>query len=279
MRKFFYITFFCVQILHSQNVDKLKLVYSKGGSSWDKNGIYSTCEVFELFKTKTGDYKFSTHLKINSIQKGKSMFYNDTIAYKTKKYRLLTNNEIDKLLYELKTNKENYTEFFLTTNFLCPTNKEIIKIANKYKKEDYFKNDYDEKEYVVKKYSEIKNYKYFNEFLSKNKPSIHDHELTFDAWNSLGIFTFSNNITKIYNLQFFKNCGQPISIDSIEIDEQRRIKIFENANKQVINLEVNKILQSILPQNTILYSALDLRNIRDNYIKWFLENKSDSFKY
>src|ERR1035437_999818 len=271
MRKILYITLFCIQILHSQNVEKLEFVYSKGSSSWGQNGIYSTSEVIELSKTETGDYKISKHLKINSIQKNKSKFINDTIAYKTKNYILITNNKIANLLIELNTNKENFTEDFLTSNFLNPTNKEIIEIANK----EYFKNDYDEKENVNSKYSEIKNYKYFNEFLRKNKPNITEHELTVDAWNCLDIITFSKDITKIYNLQFFKNCGQPISINSIDIDKIGKIRIIENTNRQVINLEINKILQSILPKNTVLCNALDLRNIRDNYIKWFLENKRD----
>ena len=97
-----------------------------------------------------------------------------------------------------------------------------------------------------------------------------------DAWNKLSIITFSDGETKLYSLQFFKNCGQPISIDFIEIDKKDKIvKFIENKkNATIINLNANLILQKIFPNNTKLWNVLDLKNIRTKYISWYLENKT-----
>ncbi|MEN9449089.1 MAG: hypothetical protein RJA25_2379, partial [Bacteroidota bacterium] len=55
--------------------------------------------------------------------------------------------------------------------------------------------------------------------------------------------------------------------------------IIENKNSSIINLNVNLILLKILPKNTKLNVALDLNNIRNEYINWFLENKRNEFEY
>ena len=99
-----------------------------------------------------------------------------------------------------------------------------------------------------------------------------------DAWNKLSIITFSKEETKLYSLQFFKNCGQPISIDFIEIDRKDKIvKFIEHKSSTIINLNVNLILQKILPNNTKLWNVLDLKNIRNKYINWYLETKTYTF--
>jgi hypothetical protein len=178
-------------------------------------------------------------------------------------------------LIEINTNKENFTEYFLTTNFIKPTKKEIYKIAKRNDSKDLFMSYYNEKEVIDQTYSEIQNYKYLKDFLTTNKPDIDEYEVRVDVWNSLRITTFSKEFTKIYDLQFFKNCGQPISSNLIEIDKLGKIKIIRNSDRQIINLEVNQILQNILPKNKNLWRSLDLRNIRDNYIECFLKNKKN----
>lgn len=249
-----------------------------GGSSWGKNGIYSRSEIFELIKTENGDFKVSLHLKINQKAHNK-VFSQDSITIKTSNYKNIPKNKIDYLLTSLNTNKENFTEEFLMQNFTKPTKKEILKIAKQNGDKSYLKNDYDEKNDTEKKYSEIQNYKYFNEYLELNKPDLNIISLTLDGWNSLGIITFSKEETKLYNLDFFKYCGQPISRKYIEINEKdKKVNITENS-PSIINLNVNLILLKILPKNAKSTIELNLNNIRDEYITWFLENKTSEFEY
>lgn len=273
---------FCGNYIFSQNfenISKIKFSYIYGGSSWGKNGIYSRSEIFELTKTENGDFKISQHLKINQKVHNK-VFSEDSITINTSNYKTIPKSDVDYLLTSLNTNKENFTEEFLIQNFTKPTKKEILKIAKQNGDKNYLKNDYDEKNDTEKKYSEIQNYKYFGEYLKLNKPILNVITLTLDAWNSLGIITFSKEETKLYDLDFPKYCGHPISVNYIEIKEKdKKINIIENKSSSIINLNVNLILLKILPKNTKLSVELNLNNIRDEYINWFLENKRTEFEY
>lgn len=264
---------------NSESIDKIKFFYSIGGSSWGKNGIYSRREIIELKKTENGDFKISKQLKVNEKANG-NVFSQDTIIINSSEYKTIPKDEIDNLLISLNTNKENFTEEFLKKNFDKPNKKEILKIAKNNDNKSYLKNDYDEKSDTEKKYSEIQEFKYFDDYLKLDKPNINEYMVTMDAWNNLGIVTFSKEETKSYNLDFFKYCGQPISVDYIEINEkEKKVNIIENKSFSIINLNVNLILLKILPENTKLLSQLNLNKIRNKYIEWFLENKTNEFKY
>jgi hypothetical protein len=264
---------------NSESIDKIKFVYSIGSSSWGKNGIYSRKEIIELIKTANGDFKISKQLKVNEKANG-NIFSEDTIKINSSDYKTISKEEIDNLLISLNTNKENFTEEFLKKNFDKPNKKEILKIAKDNDNKSYLKNDYDEKHHTEKKYSEIQDFKYFDEYLQSNKPNINEFMVTMDAWNNLGIVTFSKEETKSYNLDFFKYCGQPISVDFIEINEKgKKVNTLENKSFSIINLNVNLILLKTLPENTKLWSQLNLNKIRNKYIEWFLENKTNEFKY
>ena len=272
---------FCGNFIFSQNfenLNKIKFSYSVGGSSWGRNGIYSRIEIFELIKTENGDFKISQHLKVNEKVYNK-VFSKDSITIETSNYKTIPKSEVDYLLYSLNTNKENFTEEFLMQNFAKPTKKDILKIAKQNGEKSYLKNDYDEKNETEKKYTEIQNYKYFDEYLNLNKPDINIFTITSDGWNRLGIITFSNEETKLYNLDFFQNCGQPISVNYIEINEKdKKVNILENSSS-IINLNVNLVLLKILPKKTKSTIELNLNNILNKYITWFLENKTGEFKY
>lgn len=264
---------------NSENIDKIKLAYSIGGSSWGKNGIYSRIEIIELTKTENGDFKISKQLKINESVNGK-VFSKDSIIINTSYYKIILKDKIDYLLISLNTNKENFTEEFLKQNFTKPNKNEVLKAAKENDCKSYLKNNYDEKIDTEKKYSEIQEFKYFDEYLKLNKPTIGEISITMDAWNVLGIVTFSKEETKSYNLEFSKNCGQPVSINQIEINEKdKKLNVLDNKISSIINLNVNLILLEILPENTKLSTQLNLNKIRNSYINWFLENKRSEFKY
>lgn len=274
MNKILYlILIVCGQFSLAQNpedIDKIRFSYSIGGSPWGNNGIYSRNEIFELVKKENGDFKFISHLKVNDLVRNKKIT-KDTVIIKIKKYPIITKNEIENLLRELNTNRDNYTGELLKQNFTKPTQSEILEIAKKSYHKNYFKNDYDEKEDTQKKYSQIQEYRYFDEFINIDKPNIENFEFTIDAWNSLGITTFSKEEIITYSSDYFHNCGQPISIDNT--------KMKDNQVKQIINLNVNLIIQKILPKECKISEVVDLNNIKLKYINWFMNNKTSEFKY
>jgi hypothetical protein len=167
-----FILLFNGQYIFSQNsksIDKIEFVYSIGGASWGKNGIYSRREIIELKKTENGDFKSSKQLKVNEKAKG-NIFSKDTIKVNSSEFKTIPKDGIDNLLISLNTNKDNFSEEFLKKNFDKPNKKEILKIAKGNDNKGYLKNDYDEKSVTEKKYSEIQEFKYFDEYLKLNKP-------------------------------------------------------------------------------------------------------------
>lgn len=265
---------------NTENISKIELLYTFGGSLWGKSGIYSRSEFIELTKIENGDFKFSRQIKISEKVNSKRVFSKDSTEINTSNFKIISKNEIENLLKSLNTNEENFTEEFLKQNFLKPTKKEIFKIAKQNNFKNYFKNNYDEKSDTEKKYSEIQDFKYFKEFLNKNKPNRDEYILTMDVWNNLSIITYSQQETKLYDFSLFYNCGQPINSSLIEINKTTKaVNTLENTRTSIINLNANLIIQKIIPEDSKLWKEIDLNNIKRKYISWFLENKITEFVY
>ena len=283
MKKFLLLLLFFlgnfIYLQNTENINKIELVYMFGGSSWGKNGIYSRSEFFELTKVENGNFKISKHLKV-SEKVNEKIFSKDSTEIKTSDYKIISKNEIENLLKSLNTNEDNFAEELLKQNFLKPTKKEIFKIAKNNNFKSYFKNSYDEKSDTEKKYSEIQDFKYFKEFLNKNKPNRDEYILTMDVWNNLSIITYSQQESKLYDFSLFCNCGQPINSSLIEINKTTKsINTLENTRTSIINLNANLIVQKIIPENSKLWKEIDLNNIKRKYISWYLENKISEFEY
>jgi len=235
MKKFLLLFFFLGNFIYSQNAEnihKIEFNYIYGGSSWGKNGIYSRSEYFEIIKTENGDFKISKQLKINE-KVNRDVFSKDSIEINTSNYKLISKKEIENLIESLNTNEDNFKVEFLKENFTKPTKKEISKIAKKYDSKNYFKNNYDDKSDTEKKYSEIINYKYFDEFVEKNKPELDRYILTMDVWNNFSIITYKKQESIIYDFQLFYNCGQPIISSLVEINKKiKQLTISMNQENQ-----------------------------------------------
>jgi hypothetical protein len=276
MRKFvFLVLLMSSYCTFSQNsdIEKITFNYSIGGSSWGQNRIFSRSEIFELIKDKNGDFLFNKLLKIKNKVRNQKIT-KDTIAIKKESQSTISKNEIENLVNELNTNRENFIEDFLRKNFTKPTKKEILKIAKKNNEKDLFVNDYEEKYEIENKYSDIQNFKYLSEFLTINQAKINSTFTTFDAWNILIIIIYKKDEVKMYDLRFFESYGQPISIHNIKIVDEKtnNFEIIGNTEKQIINLNVNQVLQKILPQKSMTSNIIDLDNIKNEYIIWHLKN-------
>ena len=101
-------------------------------------------------------------------------------------------------------------------------------------------------------------------FLIFKRPTIEYEMVVIDNYNKLRIITAKNNDTTEYRCQFFEPLGQP----TIRYDNKNYMKC-----SKVFNLEANTSAQSFLPKSSIIYRVLDLNNIKDAYIKWYLDNK------
>lgn len=283
MKKILLIFVFFINFTYSQNtenIDKIEFLYTFGGSLWGKSGIYSRSEFIELTKSKNGEFKISRQIKVSEKVNRKRVFSKDSTEVNISNYNLISNKEIENLLKSLNTNEDNFTEEFLKQNFLKPTKKEIFDIAKKNNFKDYFKNNYDENSDTEKKYLEIQNFKYLEEFLNQNKPNRNEYILTMDAWDNLSVITYSEQKTKLYEFSFFYNCGQPIISSFIEINKKTKsVNTIENTRTSIINLNANLILQKIIPKNLRLWKEIDLNNIKRKYITWFLDKKISEFKY
>lgn len=239
----------------SKPSNKLTFQYDIGHSSWGKSGVYANTEKIEFLQTENGDYKVQRHLKVQSKVRGK-VFTKDTITLN--KSFTISQNRIKELLGYLNRNEENYTAAFIVPKLKKPSERLILKIAKRDDNKWKIKNNYSDKEDREKIFSSIQNFEGFEEFISIDKPNVNIVTVTSDAWNLLQITIVENGETFTYKSQLFENFGQPISLSN---------------NSQIINLEVNLKIQEILPKNTLIYNALDLNEITEKYISWYLESK------
>src|SRR5690606_33530587 len=115
------------------------------------------------------DFRISEYLKVNSIKKGDN-YRIDTIRIKQNK--VIKREQIDKLLKELDTNKNNFTQEYLIEHFTKPTKKQIFRIAKQIDRDFHFRKKYNTKSDIETKYSELQEYKYLSEFIETNNPKI-----------------------------------------------------------------------------------------------------------
>lgn len=99
-------------------------------------------------------------------------------------------------------------------------------------------------------------------FLIFKRPTIEYDMIVTDSYHGLSVMTIQNSDTTEYRCLFFEPLGQPI-IRYENRNYMKRSKIF--------NLEANTSAQNFLPQNSMTYKVLDLDNIKEEYIKWYLD--------
>ena len=124
--------------------------------------------------------------------------------------------------------------------------------------------DREDKVYVKKKIKEMKQFYEFDSFLVSKRPTIEYDMIVTDASNMVIIKTINYNETIEYRSQFFESFGQPIS---------RYVNRNYSGGSKVFNLEANTSAQRFLPKNSMISKVLDLNNIKEDYIKWYLSNK------
>ena len=241
-------------------------MYGKSHSSWGVPGMYGRGENIELHKNSNHDFIITRHFTTTaSVGNSGKSYYVDTSEVSTKSYKRVPIDKIRLWLTQLNTNKEYFTTAFIKNKLTIPTKKEIFKVAKKYDKLWMLSGRDADKAHTKKALFEIQSFYELDSFLLFFKETTVVNEMTvIDSYNRLNIMTINGSDTTEYWCQFFEPLGQPIMR-------------FNNKNYsmgiKVFNLEANTSAQDFLPRNSIISKVLDIDNIKETYIKWYLDKK------
>lgn len=271
MTKFFLsFLLFIIQPSFAQSIDSLTSIiisYGRNHSSWGRPGVYANSETIILKPTPKNDFKITRYFRVGASagDDGKT-FSNDTIELNTKSLETIPKIKIEFWLTQLNTNKENFTSSFIKPQLKPPAKKEIFKAAKKYDLLWMLKGRDADKSDTKKAIKEIQSFYKLDSFLIFKKPTIQDDMIHIDSYNGMRIFVVKNTDTTEYRCQFYQPLGQPIN--------RYKNKDY-STNFKVFNLEANTSAQSFLPGNSIARKMLDVNNINELYIKWYLDNIMD----
>lgn len=124
--------------------------------------------------------------------------------------------------------------------------------------------DREDKADAKKAIKEMKTFLAFDSFLIFKRPTTEFEMIVTDNYNGLRIMTIKNTDTTEYRCQFFEALGQPITR-------------YDNRNymtsSKIFNLEVNTTGQIFLPKSSMISKVFNLDNIKEEYIKWYLEKR------
>lgn len=250
----------------ADSINKIIISYGKSHNSWGDPGIYGRGEVIELLKASNGDFRISRHFTTTASagNDGKT-FSKDTTLLSVKSLQVINNTKIQYWLTQLNTNKENFTASFIKPKITTPSKKEILQVAKKYDKlwmltdRDFNREDKADARNAIK---EMKTFVGLDSFLIYKRPTIEYDMVVTDSYNGLRILTIQNSDTTEYRCQFFEPLGQPITRYA-QRNYMRSSKIF--------NLEANTSALTFLPKNSMISKILNLDNIKELYIKWYLD--------
>ncbi len=238
---------------------KIRFEYSKGHNSWGDTGLYSTSEIIEMVPVSKNQYKIALYLNVLSYA-SPGRYWKDTTKLKTTNYKPVDGSKVDTILKQLNTAKQNFNIDFIRPHLKQPTKQQIIKLAKL--RDLYYKlkdEDEDDTKIVVNK---LKRFDKLDSFITTHKPSP-NAMVVMDAWKYSRLRFINNKDTLTYQNQFLELLGQPFE------------NLTKNKNHQaengVINLEINTSLGAILPKSSLLKAAVEINNLTEEYIKWYLE--------
>jgi hypothetical protein len=245
------------------SLSKIIIEYGKSHNSWGDPGIYGSGERIELSSTISGNYEITRHLKITfSAGNDGKTFHQDTIQIATRR-QILPKERIEFWLEQLNTNKENFTYSYIKPKMKRPSKNEIFGVARKYDIKWIFGTSDFEKESTKLAIKNLRKFSQLDSFLKFKRKTIEFVMVVTDSYNKLVIQTIRNKDTTEYQCQFFEPLGQPI----FRYDHRNF-----NLGKKVFNLEANSSCIAILPEESAIKKVLDINNIKEAYIKWYLKN-------
>lgn len=245
--------------------------YNIGHYNFGKTGPYAKEEIIEFTFTAKQSFALSSYKLITKayiqdpITKENNFSNNDTIINSINSHRTLK-DEINQLTKELNTINEDYSLANILP-FLKPlTKKEVLSTARKFEMDFWFLDEETNKvddvgKEIIKK---IQKFDHLDTFLINQKANLETDSVVIDAWNYLKISFVQPKDTVEYHLRFTSIFGQPV---------YKIINKIIATETKVINVNINKVMLTLLPKNSLAYKSIDLNSLKESYIIWFIENK------
>ncbi|HEY2581046.1 MAG TPA: hypothetical protein VGI43_04535 [Mucilaginibacter sp.] len=250
---------------NTDSVSKIIFRYVKGGSSWGQPGVYSKYEIIEISTFTDKYYKITKHLLIKQTagNDGKT-FGNDTTELEVKRYKKIQKKGIEKLILQLNTTRDNFNKDYVIQYLKRPGEPDILRVARRTDSEWMFDKDSVDADDRKTNIGRIRNFYKLESFLNSKKPNLEYGELVImDSWNRLSIDFIKNGLDTVkYYSQLYNLFGQPF---------YKRNKNPRTASTGIVNLEINNSIRGILPKSSFLKENIDLNNVKDEYIKWYLD--------
>jgi hypothetical protein len=248
--------------LIAQQSPPVKIIFSyyRGGNSWGVPGIYGRGENIEITAVSANTYKISKYYKIvNGLANDSVTNIKDTTYLKTKAYRQISKSSIDLLFQQLNTNANNFNSAFIRPKLKNPTKKQILATSQRIDKGYLFEDDDDEDNAKIQR---IEKFDKLDSFINLNKPKPGLEVVVTDASHGFSVEYISATDNVKFSGSFFQLLGQPIHKTS---------KTKYESDNGVVNLKINRFLSKILPPSSMLKDAIEIDNLTEDYIEWYID--------
>lgn len=241
------------------SVSKIIFTYTKGHYTFGNSGKYSNTEVIEYSKINDSVFKNSRYIRYqHAFVATTNDILTDTFHIK-KSPKLISLYDIIKVIEKLSESESNFNEHFIIPHLKKPSKKDVFQIAKKYRLTALIKK-YSVKEDRLNILKKMSRFNKLDTFLAINKPRLDEYFVVTDVWNRLWIQFVQTNDTISFRKDFYGPLGQPVS---------KYQKGSEDGNR-TFNLEANIVIRKILPSKSIIRKILDLNNLKEDYIRWYL---------
>ena len=248
-------------------VDRVIFKYNVGGYRWGAPGVFSRNETI-LFKKSnklSNGYFLEKYYKIEKRTLPDSVHTTTDTFPVVHKMRKVSADLITKLLFNLSTSKENFTSSFILPYLRKPERNDIKSVAVKNKYGDNLFGQYSDRKKTKQITQSIKDFHLIDSFILEQKNWAKYYFMTTDYYDMYRIeVVMSNNDTMAYSSQFSQPLAQPILWS---------IKRPNKEIRNVYNVDVNLIIQNILPLKSQLRKKVDLNSLMNEYILWYLKRR------
>jgi hypothetical protein len=250
----------------TDSISKITFRYDKGHYTFGSSGRYSISEIIEYSKLNNLNlaYQLSNHIQLKKYYDSATNSISvDTIRLKFSKTPI-SGSKTEKLFRELNISRDNFNADYVKPFLTAPTKNEVLQTANKYDLKWMFENKYSDRENRRNLYKKIKRFLMLDTFLLMKKPNSEYDLVITDVWNGLTITCLSGADTIEYRSQYFELFGQPV---------KKYVNKKYSDGKKFINLEINNLIKGFVPASSLISQAVDLNQLKEEYISWFIKTK------